>query len=292
VDPASVQIVAANGVDLCAETFGEETDPAILLIMGSGASMDWWEDEFCERLATGPRFVIRYDHRDTGQSVTYEPGAPGYTSGDLVADPVGLLDASGLAGAHIVGMSMGGALAQLMALDYPDRVQSLTLISTSPAGPEPDLPAMSEEAKARFAAVAEPDWSDREAVIDYGVELARAAASGSRPFDEAGMRELWGRVIDRTANVESSFKNHDLVEGGERWRERLGGLTVPTLVIHGAEDPLFPLGHGSALAREIPGARLLALERTGHELPRAVWDVVVPAILEHTSEGAPAAAPD
>jgi pimeloyl-ACP methyl ester carboxylesterase len=289
---ASVQIIEANGVNLCAETFGDRTDPGILLIMGSGASMDWWEDEFCERLATGPRFVIRYDHRDTGQSVSYEPGAPRYTSGDLVADTVGLLDAFGLAAAHLVGMSMGGALAQLVALDHPDRVVSLTLISTSPAGPEPDLPPMSEEAKARFAKVSEPDWSDREAVIDYGVELARASASGSRPFDEAGMRELWGRVVDRTGNVESSFKNHDLVEGGERWRERLGGLTVPTLVIHGAEDPLFPLGHGSALAREIPGARLLALERTGHELPRAVWDVVVPAILEHTSAGAPAAAPD
>jgi pimeloyl-ACP methyl ester carboxylesterase len=289
---ASVQIVEANGVNLCAETFGERADPAILLIMGSGASMDWWEDEFCERLATGPRFVIRYDHRDTGQSVSYEPGAPGYTSGDLVADPVGVLDAFGLPGAHVVGMSMGGALAQLVALDYPARVASLTLISTSPAGPEPDLPPMSEEAKAKFAAVAEPDWSDRDAVIDYGVELARATAGASRPFDEAGVRGLWRRVIDRTDNVESSFKNHELVEGGGRWRERLGGLTVPTLVIHGTEDPLFPLGHGSALAREIPGARLLALERTGHELPRAVWDVVVPAILEHTSESAPAAAPD
>src|SRR5436309_2177193 len=126
------KFVQVNGVDLCVETFGDPADPAILLIMGGGASMDWWEDEFCERLAAGLRFVIRYDHRDTGQSVGYEPGSPGYTSWDLVTDAVGLLDAFGLASAHIVGLSMGGGIAQTLALDYSSRVASLTLMSTSP----------------------------------------------------------------------------------------------------------------------------------------------------------------
>jgi pimeloyl-ACP methyl ester carboxylesterase len=249
--------------------------------------MDWWETEFCERLAAGRRFVIRYDHRDTGQSVTYEPGAPGYTSEDLVADAVGVLDGVGVGRAHVVGISMGGALAQVMALDHPDRVASLTLISTSPAAPgpgDPDLPTMTEETVARFA-VEEPDWSDREAVIDYMVHLARVSAARSRPFDEPAFRELAGRVFDRTVNFHSSMTNHNALEGGDRWRERLGQLSVPTLVMHGTEDPVLPYGNGVALANDIPGADLLTLERTGHELPRAAWDFVVPAILEHTSRG-------
>jgi pimeloyl-ACP methyl ester carboxylesterase len=279
------QMLHVNGVDLCAETFGKPGDPALLLIMGSSAAMDWWEDEFCERLAAGGRFVIRYDHRDTGRSVTYEPGAPGYTGPDLVADAIGVLDALDVPSAHVVGMSMGGALAQIAALDYPEWVDSLTLISTSPGGPqEPDLPGMPEEAIAEFRALPEPaDWSDRASVIDYGVSLARASASRTVPFDEDGMRELWGRVFDRSANVASTMKNHHLAESGEPWRGRLGNLSLPVLVIHGDEDPVLPYEHGLALVREIDGARIVTLEQTGHEIPRRGWDVVIPAILDHTA---------
>jgi len=117
------------------QTFGYAGDPAILLIMGAAASMDWWEDGFCERLAVGRRFVIRYDHRDTGRSVSYQRGAPPYALRDLAADAVGLLDAFSLARAYLVGFSMGGAIAQLVTLDHRGRVESLTLIATSPAGP-------------------------------------------------------------------------------------------------------------------------------------------------------------
>jgi pimeloyl-ACP methyl ester carboxylesterase len=277
------RIVRANGVDLCLETFGDPTDPAILLIAGAGGSMLSWEDDFCERLAAGSRFVIRYDNRDTGRSVTYEPGDPQYTGPDLVEDAVGILDALGIDRAHLVGISMGGGIAQFVALDHPDRVASLTLISTSP-GSGADLPKMSDELRAHFAgATAEPDWSDRAAVIDYVVEDARHYAGTSRPFDEAAWRDLAGRDFDRTINIASSMKNHSLIEGGEGWRERLAEIRVPTLVVHGTEDPLFPYGHGVALANEIPAARLLRLEQTGHELPRAVWDVVVPAILRQTA---------
>ena len=273
-----------NGVELCVETFGARADPAILLIMGAAASMDWWEDDFCERLAAGPRFVIRYDHRDTGQSVSYAPGAPGYTGDDLIADAIGVLNALGVDRAHVVGQSMGGALAQVLALEHPGRVASLTLIATSPAGPgEPDLPDMTAEGRAAFAQVTEPDWSDRAAVIDYATELSRACAGRSRPFDERGTRALWERVLDRTTNIESSMKNHYATEGGGgRWRERLATLEMPALVVHGTEDPMFPVAHGEALAREIPGAELLVLEGSGHELARRDWDVVVPAILRLT----------
>ncbi|HEY0361975.1 MAG TPA: alpha/beta hydrolase [Solirubrobacteraceae bacterium] len=273
-----------NGVDLCVETFGSPTDPAILLIMGAGASMDWWQDDFCARLAAGPRYVIRYDHRDTGGSTSYPPGEPGYTGDDLVADAAALLAVLGVRRAHVVGQSMGGALAQLLALDHPELVASLTLVATSPAGPDPDLPPMTDEASAAFAAIAEPDWSDRAAVIEYLTEQWRAGASRSRPFDAEGTRALSALVVDRTANMESSMKNVYAAEGSDRWRERLGGLDVPTLVVHGTEDPVFPLGHGEALAREIPGAELLALEAGGHELARRDWDVVVPAILRLSRE--------
>jgi pimeloyl-ACP methyl ester carboxylesterase len=276
-------LIPANGVELCVQTFGAPESAAILLIAGAASSMDWWQDEFCERLASGPRFVIRYDMRDTGQSVTDEPGAPQYGGLDLVTDAIGVLDALRVARAHVVGISMGAAIAQQLALDRADRVSSLTLMSTSPGGP--GLPPMSDELRARFNEPAsEPDWSDRQGVVDYIVEDLRAYA-GTLRFDEEEMRALAGRILDRTVNIESTLTNHWLLEGdGEPLRPRLGEITAPTLVLHGTEDPLFPYGHAQVLAAEIPGAYLLALEGVGHEMPpRPVWDQVVAAILDHTA---------
>jgi len=279
------QVVEANGVDICVQTFGDESAPAILLIAGAACSMDWWEEELCERLAAGPRFVIRYDLRDTGQSVTYEPGAPQYDGGDLVADAVGVLDAVGVTEAHVVGLSMGGGIAQTLAVRHPERIASLTLESTSPgpAGPdEPELPPMSKE----LAAVEpppEPDWSDRDAVVDY-VVAGLYPYAGSVRFDDDRMRELVGQTIDRTIDMRSSQTNHWVIDGGEPIRDRLGEIEAPTLVLHGTEDPLFPIAHGEALARKIPGARLVPLEGVGHEFPPPqVWDQVIEALLDHTA---------
>jgi pimeloyl-ACP methyl ester carboxylesterase len=274
------KVMRVNGVDLCVESFGDPADPAILLVHGAAASMLWWQEAFCERLAGGGRFVIRYDQRDTGRSVSYPPGAPGYTVRDLTADVVGILDGFGLTSAHLVGMSMGGALCRIVALDHPDRVASLTLISTSPGGP--DLPGPSEKYRAWVEGVAEPDWSDRAAVIEYLLAAVRALGSDAGPFDEAAARDLLRRDVDRTLDIESSQKNHFAMEHGAP-PPGLAHITVPTLVIHGADDPMLPLGHGQALASRIPGASLLTLERIGHELPPAVWDLVVPAILAHTA---------
>ncbi len=274
------QSIQVNGVELRVETFGEPTDPAILLIMGGGASMDWWEDEFCERLAAGSRYVIRYDHRDTGQSVSYPPGSPGYTSRDLVTDAVGVLDALGLAGAHVVGLSMGGGIALTLGLDFSSRVESLTLMSTSPGGD--DLPPMSEELRAAFSGeMAEPDWSDRASVINYFLEDARRYAAPSRTFEEEHTRAFLGRVYDRSTNMASGM-NHFLAPGAGEASTDPAALTVPTLVMHGTEDPLFPYEHGIALAKAIPGSRLVPLERTGHEIPEVAWDVAIPEILRHT----------
>jgi pimeloyl-ACP methyl ester carboxylesterase len=277
------RLVHVNGVELCVETFGDREEPAILLMMGRAGSMDFWEDDFCERLTAGGRFVIRYDQRDTGRSVHYPVGAPRYGGSDLVADAVGLLDALGLARAHLVGLSMGGALAQVAALDHPDRVASLTLIATSPAGPDPDLPKMTKETVARFTALAPPEWADPESIVEYGAAFSRVLAGRGRPFDEPGTRALWRRAVARSVSIEASFANHDAIDRPDRWRERLGEVRAPTLVIHGTDDPVFPPGHGAALAAEIPGAELLLLEGVGHELPRWTWDVAVPSILEHTA---------
>ena len=271
-----------NGVDLCVETFGDPSDPAILLIHGSGASLDWWEDEFCERLRAGGRFVIRYDHRDTGQSVAYEPGRLGYTGDDLVADAAGVIEAVGRERAHVVGISMGGAIAQVLALEHPRTVESLTLISTSAGAGDADLPGVDDRLKRAFS-VPQPDLSDRAALLDYLTDLSEAHAGTARPFDRAGTRALWERALDRARNVESMLSNHDHLEGGDAWRHRLGEIAVPTLVVHGTDDPLFPIEHGIALANELPHAELLTLEGTGHELPRDTWDQVVPAILRRSS---------
>jgi pimeloyl-ACP methyl ester carboxylesterase len=264
------------------QTFGDPASPVLLLIAGGACSMDWWDDELCERLAAGGLSVVRYDLRDTGESVTYEPGAPQYGGPDLVADAVGLLDALAVERAHVAGVSMGGGIAQHLVLDHADRVATLTLISTSAGGP--GLPPMSDELASHFSEPpAEPDWSDRAAVIEYIVEDARPYAGSVAASDEE-MRRLAARVVDRTANIASSMTNHFLLDGGEPWRSRLGGVTAPTLVLHGTEDPLFPPAHGEALADAIQDARLVLLEGVGHGFPpRQVWDRVVDELLRLTA---------
>ena len=279
------RLVRANGVDLCIEAFGDAADPTVLLMAGATSSMDWWEDRLCERIASGGRSVVRYDQRDTGRSVTYEAGAPEYTGADLIRDAVGILDGLGVDSAHVVGVSMGGGMAEWLAIAYPERVATLTLVSTSP-GSGADLPPMSDELRAVFAdPLPDPDWSKREAVVESSVEAWRPYG-GSRPFDEDRLREIAGRAFDRSTNIESSMKNHWLMESGEGAPGRAGlrRIEAPTLVAHGTADPFFPLAHGEALAHEIPDARLLPLEGMGHGYPPEwTWPVFIPALLDHTA---------
>jgi pimeloyl-ACP methyl ester carboxylesterase len=274
-------MIEANGVGLCTESFGDPADAPILLVMGAGGSMLWWEEGFCRMLAAGGRFVIRYDHRDTGRSVTYDVGSPGYTGADLVADALGVLDAYGVPAAHVVGVSAGGAFAQLLALDFPGPVLSLVLISTSPATPgDRELPGPTEDF-ARFVTTATVDWSEAGSVIEYLVEYSRVLAGGGRPFDEAAVRELVRRDVERAHNF-AAKQNHNLIPDDGRPHERLSSIVAPTLVIHGSADPIFPLAHGQAVADEIPGARLLTLEGAGHGVERVDWETIARAILEQT----------
>ncbi|MEU6064788.1 alpha/beta fold hydrolase [Streptomyces sp. NPDC047082] len=276
------RVIEADGIELCTESFGDPANPPILLIMGIGASMLWWEEGFCRMLAEGGRFVIRYDHRDTGRSVTYEPGRPGYTGVDLVGDAARVLDAYETPAAHVVGVSAGGALAQLLALDHADCVLSLVLISTSSAVPgDRDLPPPTE-AFMRFVSTARVDWSDADSVIDYQVAYARLLAGGRRPFDETAARSLVRRDVERAHDF-TAARNHDALTEDKLSQAPLSSIAVPTLVIHGTADPMFPLRHGEALVEQIPGARQLVLKDAGHGVERADWATIVSAILEHTA---------
>ncbi|WP_327387376.1 alpha/beta fold hydrolase [Streptomyces sp. NBC_01207] len=278
------RVIEVDGIELCAESFGDPSDPPVLLVMGLGASMLWWEEGFCRMLAAGGRFVIRYDHRDTGRSVTYPPGRPGYTTADLVADAVRVLRAHEVPAAHVVGVSAGGALAQLLALGHAGRVRSLVLISTSGAVPDDrELPPPTEEF-VRFVSAADDEEPDADAVVEHQVAYARVLAGGRRPFDEAAARDLVRRDVERAHDV-GAARNHDALTDGTIAQAPLSSIAVPTLVIHGTADPMFPLRHGQVLAERIPGGRLLALEDAGHGVEQADWSTIVAAVLEHTSAG-------
>jgi pimeloyl-ACP methyl ester carboxylesterase len=244
------RLVAIDGVQLCLETFGNSADRPLLLIGGATASMDWWPTELCTTLAAAGRFVIRYDHRDTGRSEASPPGRPTYSGAELATDPLRILDALDIGSAHLVGISMGGAIAQQLAAQHADRVRSVTLIATSPAGTRVDqhpLPPMEPRVEAAFADPApDPAWDDHAAVVGYIVAVG--GESDSAPF-------------------------------------RLADITVPALVLHGTTDPFFPLPHGEALAAELPSATLIALGGMGHEVPPPeLWDIVVPAIVALTTD--------
>lgn len=265
---------------ICSQTLGQRGDPAVLLIMGAMASMLWWPDEFCDRLAGFGRFVIRYDNRDTGRSTGYEPGTAAYTADDLAGDAVAVLDEHAVDRAHVVGMSMGGAIAQLVALDYPDRVASLTAISTGAVGGQGrGLPGPTAEYMEHAARFDDLDWSDRNALADLLVQDSRQLAGTRHPFDEDAARELVMRDLERATDPRRLVNHGNLGEGKTR---RLGDLGAPLLVIHGTADPLIRYPHGVALAEAVPGARLVTIEGGGHELHERDWDQILDAIADHT----------
>lgn len=243
--------------------------------------MDWWTPEFCQLLSSDDVQVIRYDHRDTGQSTTSPPGLPGYTGNDLSTDPVRILDALGIEPAHIVGLSMGGGIAQHIGVFSPDRVTTLTLIETTPAvGSFDPLPPPAASLQSVWAEEeSDIDWSDIPAVIDYRVEAERPYA-GSAGFDEERTRAIATIEVKRSVNMESSMTNHFLADSGAVADPVK--IRVPTLVVHSTSDPLFPLEHGQALVQMIPNSSLMIVEGMGHETPPpSVWDRLLPKLRLH-----------
>jgi pimeloyl-ACP methyl ester carboxylesterase len=279
----STRTVKVDDVEVATEAFGAPSHPPVLLIMGGMASMLWWPEELCVRLAGRGRYVIRYDQRDSGLSTKYPPGQPGYAFDDAADDVFRVLDGYGISAAHIVGFSLGGMVGQGAALKHPDRVLSLTAISTSPLGMNTSHLPASGEAWMEHMKV-DVDWSDRAAAVAYLVEDARLVAGTAHPFDEAGTKAFIERDFDRSGGYLSATNHSVLFEIGEAWQGRLHEMKVRLLVIHGTVDPVFPVEHGTELARAVAGARLLRLEGGGHELHEADWDTIISAIVEHTDD--------
>ncbi|UVK40117.1 alpha/beta fold hydrolase [Mesorhizobium sp. AR10] len=268
--------------EIVSQAFGDPAHPAMLLIMGAMASMLWWPEALCRKLAGTGLFVIRYDNRDTGLSTKYAPGEPPYSFDDMADDAIRVLDNHDIRKAHVVGMSMGGMIAQLVALKHPSRVASLTVISSSPVGTDTShLPGTTAAYMEHSAEGADVDWSDRGQVIDFIVKDAHAIASTMHPFDETGTRAFVEQDYDRSGGFLSAT-NHFMVKGGEDWKGRLHEMKAPLLVIHGTSDPIFPVEHGAALVDAVADARLVRIEGGGHELHPDDWTTIVAAIVAHT----------
>ncbi|WP_293347734.1 alpha/beta hydrolase [Phenylobacterium sp.] len=254
--------------------------------MGATASMLWWPSAFCEALAACGFRVIRYDNRDTGRSSSGPVGHLTYSLDDLADDAVAVLDAHGVSRGHIVGMSLGGMIGQLVALAHPDRVETLSVIGSSAFDEsDPDLPGIDEAFLVHFSGVSRLNWSDRGAVTDFMVEVARLSSGTGRRFDlEAARRRAEGEY-DRAENIGSAF-NHAMLSGGDHWAGRLSELAAPLLVIHGSADPVSPLAHGVRLAEKVRGARLVRLDGAGHELHPDDWPAIIEAIVDHCRHAA------
>lgn len=273
--------VESHGITLATDSFGIAGNPALVLVMGATASMLGWPEALCKALAGRGLFVIRFDHRDTGESTTVPPGEAGYSVEDMAKDVLAVMDGYGLVRAHLAGMSLGGYIAQMVALDQPDRVASLTLIASEPLGWDgPPLPHISEEFLGHFAALGSMDWSHRDAAADFLVESERLCAGSGAPFDRAAAKSVALRVLERTVSPASMF-NHGSVAMHEDWMGRFRDIACPVLVIHGDEDPILPVENGRAIAEGIPGAQLEVLRGVGHELSSVRMDWLADRIAAH-----------
>jgi len=281
----------ANGIEIEYETFGDLGDPTLLLVMGLGAQMILWPEEFCSDLAAHGLHVVRYDNRDVGRSTWLdEAGMPDvagalaaamqgrpidspYLLSDMASDAAGLLDALEVGTAHVVGASMGGMIAQTLAIEHPARVRTLTSIMSTTG--HPGLPPARPEA---MAVLLTPAPSERAAAIEHGVRVWRTIGSPGFPFDEAEVRDRAAQTFDRGVNPPGVARQLVAILASGSRREALRGVRAPTLVIHGAADPLVPVEAGRDTAQAVPGAELLEIEGMGHDLPRPLWPRFVAAI--------------
>jgi pimeloyl-ACP methyl ester carboxylesterase len=274
------QFAAANGIKIAYETFGDRDKPPVLLIMGLGTQMIAWPDEMCQAIADRGHFVIRFDNRDVGLSTHLDElpapkpvdlllrrRRPPYKVTDMAADAVGLLDALDIDSAHVVGASMGGFIAQTLAGKHPQRVRSLTLIMTSTGSrlvghPKPQL--FSKLLKRRVV-------HDRLEAGAAVVEMFRIIGSKGFAFDEEYLRDLGGRSYERAYNPRGYLRQLAAIVAQPNRTKFLRDISVPTLVMHGLNDPLVNVSGGKALATAIPGAEFIGFQGMGHDLPRELW---------------------
>jgi len=286
----------ANGIDIAYETFGKSGNRPLILIMGIGSQMVTWPTAFCEKLAAAGHRVVRFDNRDIGLSTKLDDaGIPNiwevvaavqaggqvnvpYRLSDMAADTVGLMDALRIKKAHICGLSMGGMIAQTMAIEHQDRVQSL--ISMESTTGEPSLPGAKPEVNEVLLKLPP---QEREAYIRHMLHLHRLFAGDSAQYDEATQRELSALSYDRSFYMAGFARQFAAIVASGGRRKALASVRVPTLVIHGADDTLFPREHGQDTADAIKGARFLLVQGLGHGTAYpGLWDEIVAAIAAHT----------
>jgi len=288
----SESICIVGDVELCYETFGDPHDPALLLVMGLGTQMLWWREEFCRELAGVGFYVIRYDNRDVGRSSRlHHAGIPSawqllrrdvraaaYTLADMAGDGMGLLDHLGVDRAHVVGASMGGMIAQTMAVEHRRRVLSLVSIMSNTGSRRTGQPALR-----LYPRLITKLPSSRQGYVDYQVRSFRQIASPGFEYDEEEHRRLSGLAFDRMVEPAASTRQlAAIVASGDRTRQ-LRTITAPTLVIHGTADRLVAPSGGKATARAIPGARLMLIEGMGHDLPHGAWPRVIGGIIDNAA---------
>lgn len=290
--------INANGIELEHDTFGNRQDRPLILIMGLASQMVGWHTRFCEMLAAKGHFVVRFDNRDVGlSSKMEEAGVPDimelvsafqdrsqvaapYTLSDMAADTVGLLDALGLEKAHVCGLSMGGMIAQTMAIEYPQRL--LSFVSMESTTGEAGLPPATHQA---VEVMFKPPPQKREAYIRHMVGVFRAFAGGSDKFDENIQAEISGLAHDRSFYPVGFIRQLAAILASGSRREALADVKMPALILHGDLDPLVPLEHGKATAEAVPGAELLVVQGLGHGIAYPdLWDGMVDAVSRHTAE--------
>ena len=292
-----VRKAGAGSVTLAYETFGDEGRPPVLLVMGLGAQMVGWHTDFCEALADG-RYVVRFDNRDVGESQWLEGSvdlgacAAGdtssavYTLEDMADDTVGLLDVLGLDSAHIVGASMGGMIAQTVAIRHPQRVRSLTSIMSTTGEP-----GIAEPTEAALAVLTSPPAANRDEAMERALEANAVIGSPGFRRNEQDIRERAAQAWDRGVNADGFLRQVAAVYASGDRTEALREIHVDTLVVHGEDDPLVPLPAGRATAAAIPGAELWTVPGMGHDIPRPLWpDLIarIGALIDH-ADGVPAA---
>ena len=288
------RIARANGIDICYEIFGDDDDEPMLLIMGLGAQMILWDDEFCQQIAARGFRVIRFDNRDIGQSAKMSGGKPlrplellklrflkiplqaPYRLLDMAKDTVGLMDTLGIKSAHLVGASMGGMIAQEIAISFPERVRSLVSIMSTTGNPK--VPPPSREAGAMLMA-APP--KTKEEFFERFAQTWKVLRVGHFPLDEAKDRELAQRVFARGLNPAGVGRQLRAILASGSRKERLRAVKAPTLVIHGTVDPLVRPEGGKDTAASIPGAKLMMVEGMGHAMPIPMWPQIIDAIDKH-----------
>ena len=286
----------ANGIEVVYETIGDPSNPPLLLVMGLGMQLIHWDRELCEQLAARGFLVIRFDNRDSGRSTQVEAPVPNlrramaglridapYLLDDMAADAFGLLDHLGIEAAHVVGASMGGMIAQTMAIERPERVLSLTSIMSTTGERRAGRPKLRV-----WSVLTRRAPRDKDAYVDYFARVFRMIGSKDLPpEDEDRIRQVAAATYERGHHPAGSGRQlAAILASGDR-TEGLRGLRVPTTVVHGRADPLVPLRGGRATARAIPEARLIEIPGMGHDLPQQVWPRIVDAVAETAERATP-----